>query len=352
MKLSKQLSVIAMALGLTLALTACDPPMPEDVKITLAEKVVLCADGSGELAVPESIADLNQGWADSLASSCEAMQLVPVEIPTSETTLVAAPAAPSTKLKPFLSLPFALDAAVLVVNIPDVFEINLSAPTIIGIFDGGITNWNDPAISADNDGLELPDLKIVLPKQAGTAEKTALASWVERLAGAPLDLSAIADAKVSDSELALPVAEGAISIASYSSALLNGSSFAAILTKPADTRTAVLPATETIFSAATQLVVDKEATDLSLVIDAKLKPTAAEGNAEADLPYQAIFTVRLYLLGDDTELTRTLARFLLRQDSQGTIASGTMLPIPESARILAVKEIEKGLPKAAELPAN
>lgn len=352
MKLSKQLSVIAMALGLTLALTACDPPMPEDVKITLAEKVVRCADGSGELAVPESIADLNQGWADSLASSCDTMQLVPVEKPTSETTLVAAPAAPNTKLKPFLTLPFALDASVLVVNIPDVFEINLSAETIIGIFNGSITKWNDEAILADNDGLELPDIKIVLPKQAGAAEKLALASWVERLAGAPLDLSTIADAKVSDSELALPAAEGAISIASYSSALLNGSSFAAILTKPADTSTAVLAATETIFSAATQLVVDKKATDLTLVIDSKLKPTAAEGNADADLPYQAIFTVRLYLLGDDTELTRTLARFLMRQDSQGTIASGTMLPIPESARILAVKEIEKGLPKAAELPVN
>ena len=352
MTLSKQLSVIGMALGLTLALTACDPPMPEDVKITLAEKVVRCANGAGELAVPESIADLNQGWADSLAASCESMQLIPVEKLNKETTLVAAPAAPSSELKPFLSVPFALDAAVLVVNIPDVFDINLSAPTIIGIFDGSVTKWNDEAILADNDGLELPDLNIVLPKQAGVAEKLALASWIERLSGKKLDLSAIADAKVSDSELALPTAEGAISIASYSSALLNGSSFAAILGKPADTSTAVLAATETIFSASTQLVVDEKATELNLVINSKVKPKAAEGSAEADLPYQAIFTVRLYLLGEDSELTRTLARFLLRQDSQGTIASGTMLPIPESARILAVKQIEQGLPKPAELPAK
>ena len=55
---------------------------------------------------------------------------------------------------PFLKVPFALDAAVLVVNIPDVFEIYLSAPTIQGIFLGAITNWNDPLVLADNEGLD------------------------------------------------------------------------------------------------------------------------------------------------------------------------------------------------------
>src|SRR5690606_23591652 len=38
--------------------------------------------------------------------------------------------------------------------------LNLDAATIAGMFAGTITNWNDPAIAAHNDGVELPDLAI------------------------------------------------------------------------------------------------------------------------------------------------------------------------------------------------
>jgi phosphate transport system substrate-binding protein len=350
MKIIKRISVVGITLCLSLALTACDPPMPEDIKIAQAEKVVRCAEGTGELVVPEAISDLGLGWADSLASSCSNMTLTTVDAPTESSLLVIGDSIAQGQQPAFLNVPFAIDAAVLVVNIPDVFEINLSAPTIIGIFDGSISNWNDAAIVADNDGLELPDLKITLPTMASKAQKVALATWVNSLTGDQLDLSMLKDSTPTDeTSLALPEIEGAISIASYSSPLLNGSSFASILTVPAETQTAVLASTETIYAATTQLVAEKTS-GIQLKIDSKLKPQAPEGSSEAALPYQAIFTVNLALLGEDSELTRTLARFLLRQDSQGTIASGTMLPTPEFARILAVKEIEKGLPAAADLP--
>jgi hypothetical protein len=48
-------------------------------------------------------------------------------------------------------------------------------------------------------------------------------------------------------------------------------------------------------------------------------------------------------MGEESALVRTAGRYLLRQESQGVITSGTMLPIPESVRILVVKIIEKGL---------
>jgi hypothetical protein len=43
-------------------------------------------------------------------------------------------------------------------------------------------------------------------------------------------------------------------------------------------------------------------------------------------------------------LVRTAARYLLRQDSQGVIASATMLPLPETARIAAIQLVAVGLP--------
>ena len=45
-------------------------------------------------------------------------------------------------------------------NLPGVDTLNLDAKTIAMIFDGKITAWNDPAIAALNDGVDLPDTTI------------------------------------------------------------------------------------------------------------------------------------------------------------------------------------------------
>jgi hypothetical protein len=50
------------------------------------------------------------------------------------------------------------------------------------------------------------------------------------------------------------------------------------------------------------------------------------------------------LCGEDTTLKRTMARYLLRQDSQGVIAAATMMPIPEEIRIEAIQIVVVGLP--------
>jgi hypothetical protein len=39
-----------------------------------------------------------------------------------------------------------------------------------------------------------------------------------------------------------------------------------------------------------------------------------------------------------------LARYLLRQDSQGVIAAATMMPLPEAIRIEAIQIVIVGLP--------
>jgi phosphate transport system substrate-binding protein len=343
MNTAKKVIAAVLAAGLSFSLTACDPPMPEDLKIALAEKTVLCESGVVELQLPEAIADLGIGWADAMALGCADMQLAVTDVFTEPSGLQILPEGSALENEAFLKVPFALDAAVLVVNIPDVFEIYLSAPTVQGIFSGSITNWNDPQILEDNAGLDLPDQKIVLPKEAMPAAKKSLSSWIERLAGSPLDLSKITDAKISETELAMPVEPGAISIASYSAALLNGSVFAAILTEPANVETSVLASTETVYAASTQVVAESDGQTITMSVDPSIEPTAPEGSISAAAPYQAIFTVELDFIGEESALVRTAGRFLLRQESQGVISSSTMLPMPEAVRILAVKLIEKGM---------
>ena len=343
MFVGKKTIALALAAALSLLLTACDPPMPEDLKIALAEKTVICEPGVAELVLPESLVDLGYGWADSMAIGCTYMQLAVTDSLSESSGLVVAPANSKFSGESFLKVPFALDAAVLVVNLADVFEIYLSAQTIAAIFSGKITNWNDSAIAADNLGFELPDQNIILPTEARVSAKSSLTSWIESITGESLDLSKVSDSNLPETVLASPTELGSISIASYSAALLNGSVFAAVLTEAGNVDSAVLASTETIYAASTQLIAESSNGTISLKLDAQLEPTAPEGSIAVALPYQAIFPVELNFLGTESALVRTAGRFLLRQESQGVIASSTMLPIPESIRILAVKLIEEGL---------
>jgi hypothetical protein len=50
------------------------------------------------------------------------------------------------------------------------------------------------------------------------------------------------------------------------------------------------------------------------------------------------------LCGEDTTLKRTMARYFLRQDSQGVILSATLMPLPEALRVDAISIVVVGLP--------
>ena len=58
-------------------------------------------------------------------------------------------------------------------KVEGVDSLQLDAPTIAKIFSGDITNWNDPAIAAQNEGVTFPDLPITAvhrSDESGTTE--------------------------------------------------------------------------------------------------------------------------------------------------------------------------------------
>ncbi|MFD2090044.1 phosphate ABC transporter substrate-binding protein PstS [Blastococcus deserti] len=57
-------------------------------------------------------------------------------------------------------LPNYISPIAVIFNLEGVDELNLTPATIAGIFAGSISNWNDPAIAADNPGATLPDQPI------------------------------------------------------------------------------------------------------------------------------------------------------------------------------------------------
>ena len=61
-----------------------------------------------------------------------------------------------------IHLPVYVSPIAVLFNITGISSLNLSADVLGQIFDGKITNWNDPAIAADNAGVSLPNLAITV----------------------------------------------------------------------------------------------------------------------------------------------------------------------------------------------
>ena len=59
-------------------------------------------------------------------------------------------------------LPMTAGSVVLAYNLPGVDQLNLSREVYIDILLGKIAKWNDPAIAAINEGVELPDSEITV----------------------------------------------------------------------------------------------------------------------------------------------------------------------------------------------
>jgi phosphate transport system substrate-binding protein len=60
-----------------------------------------------------------------------------------------------------LSIPLAISSQAINYNLPGITNLKLSGPILAGIYEGKITNWNDPAIAAANPGVTLPDHVII-----------------------------------------------------------------------------------------------------------------------------------------------------------------------------------------------
>jgi hypothetical protein len=68
------------------------------------------------------------------------------------------------------------------------------------------------------------------------------------------------------------------------------------------------------------------------------------------LPYLGGFTVDAFLCGEDTLVKRAVVKYLLRQDSQGALLSGVVLPLADELRLESVTKVSKGLPVPSDLP--
>lgn len=72
-----------------------------------------------------------------------------------------------------INLPAYISPIAIPFNVPGVDELKLKPETIAKIFNGDIEKWNDEAIAADNEGVELPDEEITVVFRSDESGTTA-----------------------------------------------------------------------------------------------------------------------------------------------------------------------------------
>jgi phosphate transport system substrate-binding protein len=120
------------------------------------------ANGSGA-----GITAITQGTVDFGAS----------DAPMKDPEIAAVPAG-----KKLFHFPTALGPVVAIYNLPDVPKLQLDAANLAAIYLGKITKWNDPAIAANNAGVSLPDLAIlVVHRSDGSGTTNAFTTYLDKV---------------------------------------------------------------------------------------------------------------------------------------------------------------------------
>jgi phosphate transport system substrate-binding protein len=328
------IKVIALAIGATFLLTACDPPMPPEVRAALAEQSYTCESGDTQLAAIAPVAAVAGDWQASVESNCPGMTITPVDENTPEAELQVGQV--NSGSTAYASVPFAIDAVVITVMLTDITQVNLSADAIAKIAAGQITSWDDPELAALNPNFSMPATQISYTNLLSPAQAAPLTDWLQRISGKDVSLGATA------AKATLQI-DGSLVVTTYSAAMNDGLQMVAITDDVGSD--GVIPESGSIGSAATMFKSKVSNGNVSLTFDSKQKPIAPEGVAVAPAPYQALNVYNLNLCGTDSLKTRAAARYLLRQDSQGSLGLSTVIGIPESLRVVALEVVSKGLPE-------
>jgi phosphate transport system substrate-binding protein len=351
----------ALAVAVTVLLTGCTPPPPPEVLAAWAEQTPTCIEGDSSVFLPHEVVDSASSLTDAVSLTCDgsdpktlaAMSATLTESIDDADIVVATDGNFGSK-KAYATVPWAVDAAVLVANLPNNSSLNLTPAIAEGILDGKITDWSDPAIAKANPDETFEAGPITVSQASTQNVIDSFKAWMTHLGAKDFTASKLkAQASVGLDALD-NLAIGSVALLPLSlktefdiNAEMPFISASVIIADPADPKASIPVAADSVgvASAATQMVLAKDGDSLVAKLDYSLAPTPPAGADTADPAYGAVFAVYMKLVGKDTLTNRAVARFLLRQDEQGVIGSTYLLPIAEQPRIEALAWVSKGLPE-------
>jgi phosphate transport system substrate-binding protein len=243
----------------------------------------------------------------------------------------------------FVYVPTVIAPITMSYNLPDVESLQLSPEVIAGIFQLTITNWNDPAIAADNPDATLPDTDIVVVRRAdGSGTTDNFSKFLDAAVGA--DSGGIWTLGTG-SELEWPdgtqggdgnsgvaqiitATEGAIGYVDLSDAVANGLSFASVKNKAGNF---IEPTLEATTAAAENATIND---DLTFFL----------GWADGDdsYPIAAQTWIIAYTTQDDPATAEAIRGFLtyLLTDGQELASSLDYAPLPADLAERALANVQ------------
>ena len=351
----------ALAVTVVVFLTGCTPPPPPEVLAAWAEQSPTCIEGDTSVFLPHQVIDVADSLASSVNGTCDgsdpktlAAMTATLTDSVSDASIVVSTDGNFGTKPAFDSVPWAVDGAVLVANLPANSGLNLTPAIAQGILDGTITDWSDKSIAKANPDEVFDAAPITVESQSTKNVIDAFTGWVSSLGAKNFTASKLTavDSISLDVLNNLPVGGVALVPLSLKTEFdVNAEtpfiSASMLIADPADATAQIAVAADSIgvASAATQMVVTKNESGLQASIDHSLVPVPPAGADTPDPAYGAIYAVYMKLVGDDNLVTRAVARFLLRQDEEGTIGSSYLLPLAEATRIEALASVSKGLPE-------
>jgi phosphate transport system substrate-binding protein len=339
--MSKNLRFAALSVVVLSTLTACDPPIPQSILVARAEQEVQCGEpGEVSIYADYGFADLGTTWTEMLSSACPEIATSASEAASAADLVVSSLAAPC---EPIASAPVAFDAAAIVFYLDEAFALNLSSATIQGIFSGVITNWSDKAIAADNPEVAFPDLEITVQPESHPAAIEAMQRWTAQLTGQEVAFTKVAPAAdVVLSDLYFEFMPGTIALIPMSDALIAGATPANVVKGDGSI---VVPEQQTLYSASTMFGFTEEDAKVTATFDQNIEPHPSPGTSEVAVPYEAMYPINLNICGEDNLTKRAVARYVVRLDAQGVVATSSVFGVDENLRVASATVLGTGLPQ-------
>lgn len=333
-----------LAAVMSLTLTACDPPIPASLLVAEAEKTVYCETGSQTLFAGSGYADLTYSWTEIMLSQCPEMMIDPADDVSTADLVMRSEGAPSCEAR--VSAPAGFEAGAIAFYLDAAFALTIDLQNLVDIFDGKITDWSDPAFKELNPEVEFEELPIQVAPEAPAAAISALKSWAKEKTGVEPALSLLT--AVDDVDWSSKMAEfenGAIGLFPYSVASLDGATYASVGTTNAAGEVELLsPSPQSIYVASTRWRSVLDGEFLLAEFDQSSEAEPFPGTAEAGEPYQLVYPVYLDLCGEQSMLQSAVARYIVRLDAQGLMATSTLGALPERIRIDSASHLGRDLP--------
>ena len=346
--------LLVLALLPVLGAAACTPAMPPELVAQLADSTINC--GSAGIAVHAS-GDTNNvvnQWGSDYSNTCAGATVTVTDQPGVANIEFTDSATAPLVCNAFLSLPVAIDGAAIATTVGGVDGIIVDAPLLSKILNGAITTWSHPAIAALNPNLTLPNEAILLDKSVSKAVANSIDSWMKHLdpqnwKGIPSDFT------VTDNFDTVNIApelttEGGIGLVPFS--YLTSAGLQSMAVQVAKGQDPVATNLNSIYAGLTQLTMPVSNPPFLPILDPNKKALPADGATTADAPWQALFPIYEHLCtgGSETDI-RSFARYSMRTDAQGFLATFNLSALPLDIRGTLLAVVSRGLPSPSMIAA-